>query len=180
MTPTSCTTTCGKLEPLANLGKAMRQLQVPNVSCCAQVLQVRALVLRDTFHGQHCHGLHALPITVLGEHVGLEVGDEGLEVGEHPLGGCPSTYATHAIITFLTAISKRAMFKYAMRKTQTSSCRLFNLPDKADLSNKLQLTLPINSVDSENRPACLPIIASVELTKPSWNVLQQNGRFSIK
>jgi hypothetical protein len=53
--------------------------------------------LHDTFHGRHCHGLHALPITVLGERVGLEVGDEGIEVGEHPLGRCPSTYAAHAI-----------------------------------------------------------------------------------
>ena len=35
-------------------------------------------------------------IAVLREHVGLEVGDEGLEVGEHPLGRCPSTYAAHA------------------------------------------------------------------------------------
>jgi hypothetical protein len=33
---------------------------------------------------------------ILREHVGLEVGDEGLEVGEHPLGRCPSTYAAHA------------------------------------------------------------------------------------
>jgi hypothetical protein len=29
----------------------------------------------------------------LREHVGLEVGDEGLEVGEHPLGRRPSTCA---------------------------------------------------------------------------------------
>ncbi len=29
-------------------------------------------------------------IAVLREHVGLEVGDEGLEVGERPLGRCPS------------------------------------------------------------------------------------------
>jgi hypothetical protein len=48
-----------------------------DASCGAQVLQVRALTLRDAFHGRHWHGLHALPITVLGEHVGLEVGDEG-------------------------------------------------------------------------------------------------------
>ena len=74
----------------------MRQLLVPDMSCGAQVLQLRALTLHDAFHGRHCHGLHALPITVLGEHVGLEVGDEGLEVGEHPLGRCPSTYAAHA------------------------------------------------------------------------------------
>jgi hypothetical protein len=53
-------------------------------------------MLRDAFHGRHGHGLHALPITVLREHVGLEAGDEGLEVGEHPLGCCPSTYAAHA------------------------------------------------------------------------------------
>jgi hypothetical protein len=69
-----------------------------------------------------------------------------------------------------------------MPKTKTSNCRQFNaieLPDKADQSNK-QVILQINTVDSENRPACLPIIALVELTKPSWNVLQQNGRFSIK
>jgi hypothetical protein len=33
----------------------------------------------------------SVAITVLREHVGLEVGDEGLEVGEHPLGCCPST-----------------------------------------------------------------------------------------
>ncbi len=45
------------------LGKAMRQLPVPDVSCCAQVLQVRGLTLCDTFHGRHCHGLHALPIS---------------------------------------------------------------------------------------------------------------------
>ena len=48
------------------------------------------------FHGRHWHGLHALPITVLGEHVGLEVGNEGLEVGEHPLGCRLSAYAAHA------------------------------------------------------------------------------------
>jgi hypothetical protein len=56
------------------------------------------------------------------------------------------------------------------------------LPDKADRSNKLQVILQINAVDSENRPAYPPIIASVELTKLSWNVLQQNhdGRFSIQ
>jgi hypothetical protein len=75
------------------------------------------------------------------------------------------------------------MFKYAMPKTQTSNCRRFNaveMPDKADQSNKLQVILQINAVDSKNQPACLPIIASVELTKSSWNVLQQNGRFSIK
>jgi hypothetical protein len=63
------------------------------VSCGAQVLQVRVLTLIDTFHGQYGHCLHALPITVLGEHIGLEVGDEGLEVGEHSLGCSPSTYA---------------------------------------------------------------------------------------
>jgi hypothetical protein len=88
------------MDPLANLGKAMRQLPVPDVSCSAQVLQVRALTLRDAFHERqslHCHRLHALPITVLGEHVGLEVGNEGLEVGKHPLGSCPFTYAAHAI-----------------------------------------------------------------------------------
>jgi hypothetical protein len=45
---------------------------------------------------------------------------------------------------------------------------------------KVQVILRVNSVDSENWPACPPIIASVELTKPSWSVLQQNGRFSIK
>jgi hypothetical protein len=84
------------MEPPANLGKAMLQLPVPDVSSGAQVLQVRALMLSDAFHGRHCHGLHALPITVLGEHVGLVVGDEGLEVGEHPLGRRPSTYAAHA------------------------------------------------------------------------------------
>ena len=72
-----------------------------------------------------------------------------------------------------------------MPKTQTSNCRRFNavkLPDKADRNNKLQVILRINAVDSENRPAYQPIIASVELpvTKLSWNVLQQNGRFSIK
>jgi hypothetical protein len=66
-----------------NLGKAMRQLPVPDASCDFQVLQVRALTLRDAFHGLHGHGLHTLPITVLGEHVGLEVGDEGLEVSIH-------------------------------------------------------------------------------------------------
>jgi hypothetical protein len=85
------------MEPPAKLGKAMLQLPVPDASCGAQVLQVRVLKLHDTFHGRHGHGLHALPITVLGEHVGLEVGYEGLEVGEHPLGRCPSTLAAHAI-----------------------------------------------------------------------------------
>jgi hypothetical protein len=53
----------------------------------------------DTFHGRHCHGLHALPITKLGEHIGLEVGNEDLEVGCHQLGRCPrgpkSTYMQH-------------------------------------------------------------------------------------
>ena len=66
------------------------------------------------------------------------------------------------------------MFKYAMPKTQTSNCRRFNaveVPDKADQSNKLQVILQINAVDSKNQPACLPIIASVELTKPTWHVL---------
>jgi hypothetical protein len=104
-----------------------------DVSCGAQLLQVRVLTLNDTFHGQYGHGLHALPITVLGEHIGLEVGDEGLEVGEHPLGCSPSTYAACTEI-FVSAISKRAMFKYAMMpKTQELNCRLFNtveLPDK--------------------------------------------------
>jgi hypothetical protein len=38
----------------------------------------------------------SVAITVLREHVGLEVGDDGLEVGEHPLGRCPSTHAAHA------------------------------------------------------------------------------------
>ncbi len=65
-------------------------------SCCAQVLRVRVLTLCDAFYGLYCHGLHALPITVLGEHVGLEVGDEGLEVDKHPLSRCPSKYAAHA------------------------------------------------------------------------------------
>jgi hypothetical protein len=67
------------------------------------------------------------------------------------------------------------MFKHAMPKTQTSNCKRFNaleLPDnKADRSNKLQVILWINAVDSENRPACLPIIASLELTKPTGHVL---------
>ncbi len=39
----------------------------------AQVLRVRALTLcdaaTDAFHGRHCHGLHALPTTILREHV---------------------------------------------------------------------------------------------------------------
>jgi hypothetical protein len=48
------------------------------------------------FHGQYCHGLDAPPITELGEHEGLEVGDKGLKVGDHPLGRRPSTYAAHA------------------------------------------------------------------------------------
>jgi hypothetical protein len=38
----------------------------------------------------------SVAITVLREHVGLDVGYEELEVGEHPLGRCPSTYAAHA------------------------------------------------------------------------------------
>jgi hypothetical protein len=52
--------------------------------------------------------------------------------------------------------------------------------DKVDKSNKLQVILRINSVDFENQPACLPIIASVELTKHSWNILQQKGHFSFE
>jgi hypothetical protein len=40
--------------------------------------------------------VHALPTTIHREHVGLEVGDKGLEVGKHPLGRRPSTYAAHA------------------------------------------------------------------------------------
>jgi len=56
-------------------------------------------------------------IAVLREHVGLEVGDEGLEVGEHPLGRCPSTCST-CKQNCLRAISKRAMFNYAMPKTE--------------------------------------------------------------
>jgi hypothetical protein len=104
-----------------------------------QVLRVRALMMcdaaTDAFHVIHCHGLHALPITELREHVGLEVGYEGLEVGKHPLGRRPSTYRANTKKNCLRAISKRAIFKYAMPKTQTSNCRLFNvveLPDKSD------------------------------------------------
>ncbi len=76
-------------------------------------------------------------IAVLREHVGLEVGDEGLEVGEHPLGRCPSTYAAHANKIVSEPYQKRAMFKNAMPKTQTSNCKRFNpleLPDKVDQS----------------------------------------------
>jgi hypothetical protein len=175
------------MEPPANFGKAMGQLHVPYASCGAQVLQVRALTVHDAFHGRHGHGLHALPITVLGEHVDLEVGDVGLEVGEHPLGRRPSTFAAHASKIVSEQFQKeqcsnmqfqRPKQRIAGNSTLLNST-LFELPDKVDRSNRLQVILRINAVDSENWPACLPIIALVELTKPSWNVLQQNGR-SIK
>ena len=52
-----------------------RALQASSLtsSSGAQVLRVRALTLRDAateaFHGRHCHGLRALPTTILREHV---------------------------------------------------------------------------------------------------------------
>jgi hypothetical protein len=144
---------------LRNVRRAL-QASSSTPSSGAQVLRVRALMLcdaaTDAFHVRHCHGLHALPTTILREHVGLEVGDEGLEVGEHPLGRRPSMYRAHAKTKCIRAISKRAIFKYAMPKTQTSNCRRFNVvesPDKSllnrQISNKLRVILRINAVDSE-------------------------------
>jgi hypothetical protein len=83
----------------------------------------------------------SVAITILREHVGLEVGDEGRQASSwslsfHILSTCKQNC--------LRAISKRAMFKYAMPKTQTLNCKRFNaleLPDKADQSNKLQVIL---------------------------------------
>jgi hypothetical protein len=137
----------------------------------------------DAFHGRHCHGLHALPITELGEHVGLELGDEGLEVGYHPLGHRPFTYAAHEnkIVSepFQKEQSSNMQCQRPKHRIAGASTLLIRpaypqiSTDKADRSNKLQVILRINAVDSENRPALPPIIASVELTKHSWNVLQQ-------
>jgi hypothetical protein len=50
----------------------------------------------DAFHGRHGHGLHALQITELGEHVGLEV-------GYHPLGRCLSAVCSKKFIRIGTA-----------------------------------------------------------------------------
>ena len=64
-----------------------------------------------------------------------------------------------------------------MPKIQTLNCKRFNaleLPDKADQS-KAWIDDSLNKRCwfriSENQPACQPIIASVELTKPTWHVL---------
>jgi hypothetical protein len=77
---------------------------------------------------------------------------------------------------------KYANYNNAMPKTQTLNCRRFSavystslsadFNKQADLSNKPQVIRRINALDSNNRPACPPIIASVELTNHSWNVLQ--------
>jgi hypothetical protein len=116
-----------------NLGKAMLLLPAPDASCSAQVLQVRALTLHDSIHGLHSHGLHALPITVLGEHVGLEVGDEGLEVGEHPLGRrqSPSKYAAHT--------NKIVSKPFQKEQCSNMQCQRPNHQIVGDSSNKQSL-----------------------------------------
>jgi hypothetical protein len=129
----------------------------------------------DAFRGLHCHGLHALPITELRKHVGFEAGDEGFEVGYHPLDCSPSTYEAHA-----NKIVSEPFQKDPNIKLQAIQCCWFDQPVSRfqqtrlqTKATKLQVIFPINAVDSENWPACLPIIASGELTKNSGNILQQ-------
>jgi hypothetical protein len=111
---------------------------------------------------------------ILREHVGLEVGDEGLEVGEHPLGRCPSTYAAHANKIVSEPYQEEQCSKMQCQRSKhwiASDLTLLNCQTRRTKAKLESMILWINAVDSENQPACPPIIASVELTKPTWHVL---------